>query len=203
MDDLSANIGRKIRETRKAAGLSMSALADLSGLSLAAIQKVETNGMVPTIVSLMKISRALNKSVSFFVEEQEPTGRMALVRRAERKSFYSQASKLRQEYITGDLTGRILEGGVFTADPGGGSGETPGVHSGEEIIMCLSGEVEIEIGEETWLLKPGDTVHFKSDLPHRWNNPGETRAETLWIWDSLAATGSMAGGARGTSSSGE
>jgi len=182
MDDFSANIGRKIRQTRKSAGLSMSALAEMSGLSPAAVQKIETNGMVPTIVSLMKIARALGKPVSFFVEEEGPVDRVALVRRAERKGFYSQASMCLQEYVTGDLTGRILEGGIFTADPGGGSGETRGVHPGEEVILCLAGELEVEVGEETEVLHSGDSIHFKSELPHCWRNPGTSRAETLWIW---------------------
>lgn len=181
-EDLSIDIGRKIRETRKAAGLSISSLAELAELSPAAVQKIETNRMVPTIVSLMKISRALGRSVGFFVEDGDPARRVALVRSGERRSFYSEASKCRQEFIAGDLSGGILEGGVFTADPGGGSGEAPNSHPGEEIVLCMAGGIHVEVGDQVHRLEPGDSLHFKSDLPHRWTNPGSSPAEVLWIY---------------------
>lgn len=182
VEHLSLDVGRRIRETRKAAGLSIPALAELSSLSPAAIQKIETNGMVPSIISLMKIARALDRSVSFLVGEHEPGLRVALVRGRDREGFYSEASHCEQEYITADLDDRILEGGIFRANPGGGSGDSLGAHPGEEIIMCLIGKVQVDVGESRYLLEPGDTLHFKSDLPHKWVNAGDSTSETLWIY---------------------
>ncbi len=40
-------------------------------------------------------------------------------------------------------------------------------HEGEEFIVVMSGEIELQYGEETCRLGPGDSVYYGSDTPHR------------------------------------
>ena len=40
-------------------------------------------------------------------------------------------------------------------------------HAGEEFIVVMSGEIELQYGEETFRLGPGDSVYYGSDTPHR------------------------------------
>jgi transcriptional regulator with XRE-family HTH domain len=181
-DDFVIDVGQKIRNFRRKLGLSIEALSQKSGLSTAAIQKIETNHMVPTIISLMKLSRALGEKVSFFVDEKNVKDQVVLIKRKERKRFYSEMSKISQEYITGQLEDRVLEGGIFTAKIGGKSGEEMNTHPGEEIIFCVKGKIEVTTPSRTYLLSSGDTLHFKSDIPHRWRNSGKTLAQLVWIY---------------------
>jgi transcriptional regulator with XRE-family HTH domain len=181
-DDFVIDVGQKIRNFRRKLGLSIEALSQRSGLSTAAIQKIETNHMVPTIISLMKLSRALGEKVSFFVDEKNVKDQVVLIKRKERKRFYSEMSKISQEYITGQLEDRVLEGGIFTAKIGGKSGEEMNTHPGEEIIFCVKGKIEVTTPSRTYLLSSGDTLHFKSDIPHRWRNSGKTLAQLVWIY---------------------
>ena len=71
MQDVITAIGPKIRQLRKQKDFSLQQLAERSGVSAATIHKIERNGMVPTVTTLMKIAGALNRSVAYFVEEQE------------------------------------------------------------------------------------------------------------------------------------
>lgn len=176
------NVGEKIRDLRRRQNLSIGVLAKRSGLSAAAIQKIETNHMVPTIVSMMKIARALGERVSFFVDEKDGRDQILLIKRRERKRFYSEMSKMSQEYITGQIKDRVLEGGVLTAKDGGQSGPAMNTHPGEEIIFCLKGKIEVFTPSETYLLSSGDTLHFKSDIPHRWKNGGKREAQLIWVY---------------------
>jgi transcriptional regulator with XRE-family HTH domain len=180
--DLVIDVGQKIRNLRRKLGLSMEILSKQSGLSTAAIQKIETNHMVPTIVSLMKIARALGERVSFFIDEKEREDQILLIKRKERKRFYSEMSKMSQEYITGQMKDRVLEGGVFTAKAGGQSGPEMNTHPGEEIIFCLKGRIEVFTPSQSYVLSSGDTLHFKSDIPHRWKNNGKTEAQLIWVY---------------------
>ena len=180
--DFVIDVGQKIRSLRKKLGLSIEILSKQSGLSTAAIQKIETNHMVPTIVSLMKISRALGEKVSFFVDEMDGSDRIILVKKKERKGFYSQESKMSQEYITGQLERGMLEGGIFNVKVGGQSGREMNSHPGEEIIFCLKGKIEVFTPAQNYVLSTGDTLHFKSDIPHRWKNSGGTAAQIIWIY---------------------
>jgi quercetin dioxygenase-like cupin family protein len=39
-------------------------------------------------------------------------------------------------------------------------------HEGEEFMVVLSGEVEIFYGQETCILKQGDSIYYNSVIPH-------------------------------------
>ena len=67
VDSVVNAIGPKLRELRLQRGQSLQQLADRSGVSPAAIHKVERSGMVPTIATLMKLSVALNQPVSYLI----------------------------------------------------------------------------------------------------------------------------------------
>ena len=47
-----------------------------------------------------------------------------------------------------------------------GEGEKFSSHEGEELIICIDGEVELRYGEETTILRPGDTAYYNSVVNH-------------------------------------
>ncbi len=63
-DELVCESGRRIRATRLAAGLTLVQLADLCGLSAAAIASYERGDRTPNVLSLTKIGRALRVPAS-------------------------------------------------------------------------------------------------------------------------------------------
>src|SRR6516165_1569085 len=69
LEQIVSSIGPKLRELRVQRGLSLQQLADQADVSAAAIHKIERSGMVPTITTLLKIAGALNRPVSYFVNE--------------------------------------------------------------------------------------------------------------------------------------
>ena len=44
--------------------------------------------------------------------------------------------------------------------------QTLSSHEGEELIICISGEVEIDYGTETTILQAGDTAYYNSVVKH-------------------------------------
>jgi transcriptional regulator with XRE-family HTH domain len=186
--NLDIDIGKKVRNARKRANMSIKTLADFSGLSPASIQKIETNRMSPTIVSLSKIAQALGKRVTFLIEDEQSLKRVVLTKQAMRKKFSSETSKCLHEYVAGELEEPQLEAGIFKVQPGGNAGKTLNSHPGEELILCLRGEAEIQIGRKEYLLKPGDTLNFKADIPHCWRNGGSEGFEILWVSTSASSS---------------
>jgi quercetin dioxygenase-like cupin family protein len=81
--------------------------------------------------------------------------------------------------LTPDLSGQI-ELLLCRFEAGASSGEDPYTHTGEEAGIVIQGQLELWIGAEHFLLSEGDSFNFKSTLPHRYRNPGET--ETVVIW---------------------
>jgi quercetin dioxygenase-like cupin family protein len=45
-----------------------------------------------------------------------------------------------------------------------------------EYLACEKGELELVAGGQTWKLKSGDVVAFRSETAHCYRNPGRTQA---------------------------
>ncbi len=55
-------------------------------------------------------------------------------------------------------------------------------HEGEEFIYVLMGRFSIIIeGKEPILLTQGESIYFRSNLRHSWQNPGQTTTVLLWV----------------------
>jgi quercetin dioxygenase-like cupin family protein len=63
---------------------------------------------------------------------------------------------------------------------GGSSGVSNMYHPGDELIYVLDGRIKVVIAGETHILNAGDSLSFKSHLPHRWDNIGEGDAKVVW-----------------------
>ena len=172
------NIGDKIKSLRKKNELSIQKLAKKAGVSPAGIYKIETNEMTPTITTLMKIAGALDKKVSFFVDEDESISDVEYIHKSDRKKVRSNESKVTYENVAAKLEDCLVEAYVATVDVGGTSGGGTSVddtmsHTGEELDICLSGTIEFTIRKKVYVLNAGDSIHFKSRIPHSWRNIGK------------------------------
>jgi quercetin dioxygenase-like cupin family protein len=49
-------------------------------------------------------------------------------------------------------------------------------HEGEETVLCLEGRLCIVVGEQEFILEPGDTISFDSLAPHSATAVGEAPA---------------------------
>jgi mannose-6-phosphate isomerase-like protein (cupin superfamily) len=83
---------------------------------------------------------------------------------------------------------------VSGADTGGAYcvlevGAAPGVrvprhtHTREdEVYFVLSGELEVVVGEEKFVLEPGDSLMAPRDIPHQLRNPGKVENHYLLVF---------------------
>jgi DNA-binding XRE family transcriptional regulator/quercetin dioxygenase-like cupin family protein len=76
-------------------------------------------------------------------------------------------------------------------EPGAESHPRQYTHPGTEMVLVMTGCLEITIGFERYLLEPGDSIDFPSSMPHRYVNPSaETaRAVTAILYDCPGGSG--------------
>jgi transcriptional regulator with XRE-family HTH domain len=177
-----SSIGPKLRELRLQRGLSLQQLAERADVSAAAIHKIEKSGMVPTITTLLKVAGALNRSISYFVDEEtEQNGPAYLTSADDRRIVYTSHVGIDLAGISGPYGRFFLAGAVATLEPGASSGENAMEHPGEELVFVLEGSMEFEVDGQDYRLAEGDSVHFRTDRPHRWRNPGKRPARAVWM----------------------
>ena len=156
------NVGSKIRHLRKSNGLTLKQLARGCDLSANTISLVERSEVAPNVDTLCKIATALGVSPSsLFLEVCKP------------QVILQRADKTQNETSVAGQTLQILA----TAPSGTGCVQvTHKAPSSESLtdrrhsILCLSGQVELELDGQAYSLNPGDSLAFNSDAFHRWHN---------------------------------
>ena len=182
LEEVISGIGAKVRLMRTRKGYSLQRLANVADVSAAAIHKIEHNGMVPTITTLMKLASALNRPVSYFISEEEEGDKPAVHTTPEkRRSVFTAIPGLELQSISGPYGRFFLAGAYAEVQPGSESGPGPTKHPGEELVYLLEGELRFEFDDETVTLSPGESVHFRGDLTHRWHNPTSKPAKAVWM----------------------
>jgi transcriptional regulator with XRE-family HTH domain len=177
-----SSIGPKLRELRLQQRLSMQQLAERSDVSAAAIHKIERSGMVPTITTLLKLAGALDRPVSYFVEEDaEESGPVVFTPADDRNSVYTSHRGIDLSGISGPYGRFFVAGAIATVEPGADSGPNPMEHPGEELVFVLDGTLEFMVEEQPFRLEKGDAIHFRTDRRHQWCNPGTDEARAVWM----------------------
>lgn len=179
--EVVSGIGRKVQGLRKAKSYSLQALADRSDVSAAAIHKIEANNMVPTISTLMKIAAALEKPVSYFVDEDDEQASAVKIEPDTRPDIYTSHTGIDLAGISGPYGEFLVAGAVATVVPGATSGKKPMYHDGEELLFVLSGSFQFEVSGTIYDLEPGDSLHFQTQQPHTWRNLGKEDATLVWL----------------------
>lgn len=177
------SLGETLRQVRAESQLSIRDLAQLTGVSPASIHKIENDSVSPTVGTLFKIARGLNKTVSFFIgeEEQDGSGQVSFTPRQSRTLLRTGRPRLRTERIVGSIADHGMDALNLVIPPGEGSGKEALQHAGEEIAMCLRGSVDFRIAGQKYRLAAGDTLYFKATLPHAWANRGRKAAELVIV----------------------
>ena len=182
IERIVARLGEKIKAIRTEKGWSLKNLSDRSGISAAAIHKIESNGITPTITTMMKISDALGKKISNFVEDEPGDKDVCLINSNERKPVFTFKKGLDLQGISAKQYGEfIMTAAYATVEVGASSGRKSMSHRGEELVYCLQGKMRFEVNKKTYDLRPGDSLHFRTHLDHKWKNIGKVPAKLLWV----------------------
>jgi transcriptional regulator with XRE-family HTH domain len=177
------SVGSKLRTVREERGLSQRELAQRAGVSTNAISLIERDENSPSVSTLQSLAAALNVKMSYFFDEHEPT--QVLHVKAENRPVISSKG-VEIGGLDGKLNYQEMEPFVVSLKPNSGSGERQVVHTGHELVYCLSGNVEYLIDGQIYPLDVGDMLLFEAQLPHLWRNVSDKDAVILLI---LQATG--------------
>ena len=177
------SIGPNLRQLRVRKRLSLHRLAERSGVSAAAIHRIERSGMMPTVATLLKIATALELPLSYFTggAHVQPSATAVATPASRRRPFATSKDGVALHGISGPYGRFFIATAVAVIEPRADSGDEPMRHQGEELIYVLEGSLELEVDGTTYRLGPGDALHFRTDRAHRWRNPDTTPARALWM----------------------
>lgn len=175
-----AEMGGRLRTLRRRRQATLRAVADRAGLSESFLSQVERGVASPSIASLQRIAGALDVSVADLFEPEGVRSRPRVLHRDRRPSL--ALGTRGRKFL---LTPRPLENlEVFIGElqPGGATADSPYLHGdSEELVVVLSGAVELQLEDQVFELGQGDSIDYRSSIPHRVINVGDEVAEVMWV----------------------
>jgi transcriptional regulator with XRE-family HTH domain len=190
-DDLSMTgdatflVGLRIRVLREQHGLSLRALAQRCGLSVNAISKIERGENSPTVASLHLLASALRVPITEFFQAASDQKAVHVKRNLRLRS---QQNGIGIESLGTGLRNQQLEPFLLTLDERAGQESRLISHPGQEFAYCIQGEVEYEIGDESYHLDAGDSLLFEASQPHRIRNVAIMPSIILLVFQSQEGT---------------
>ncbi len=179
---LGEMLGPRIRRLRGERSLTLDEVAARSGCSVGSLSQIERGIGNPSFNTLVKISHALGISVGRMLDTASTHD--PVVRRSERRKLEGSATTVENgttyELLTPNLDG-ALEVLYMEIPPGASTEATPFTHQGEEVGLILEGVHEVHLDGITHVLLEGDTISYRSTVPHWYRNPGPETVRAIWI----------------------
>ncbi|HQT46636.1 MAG: XRE family transcriptional regulator [Acidocella sp. 20-63-7] len=164
-------IGTRLRLVRQTYGLTQRELARRAGVTNGAISLIEQNRVSPSISSLKKILDGIPLSLAEFFTLNFSSSDEVFFSSAELTEIaFGKAVSMRM--VGHSTKDRALQMMQETYQPGADTGEAMLRHNGEEAGIIISGALAVTVGTQEKMLLPGDAYYFRSDIPHRFRNPG-------------------------------
>lgn len=170
-------LGGRLRERRRALGLTLKEVADGSGLSVGFISQIERGITAPSLSSLVSVARFLGTEVGEFLSQ--PKGDVPITRHDQRPVYAVSPHSLTYERVSSSFPGNVLRSVIIHEPPGHRS--EPISHEGEEMFYVLEGTVTVEVDGERTVLEAGDSLHFTSTKTHSSWNHSDSPATILWV----------------------
>ncbi len=184
-----SEIGKKIRNIRTSQGMTIKEISKKTNLSNGFISRMERGEINPSLSSVKKIADVLHISIGLLFDDEEAgdtdihaaDSEIKIVRKKERRKLVYPDQAAYDYLLTPSIRNVGIEFILTVLEPGGNSGKEFYTHEGEECILVNRGTLELYVGDKHFKLLEGDSIHFKSSIPHRYENTSSNTMEAVWV----------------------
>jgi transcriptional regulator with XRE-family HTH domain len=165
-------VGGRLKRLRTQRRMTLTGVADATGISKSTLSRLETGQRRPTLELLLALSHAYRVPLDDLVAAPA-------------------VGDPRIQLKPGRVKGRTVI--PLTRQPDGMQAwkiviptskvtPEPRAHDGYEWIYVLSGHLRFVLGDQDWVLGPGEVASFDTKVPHWFGSTGEEPAEILSIF---------------------
>ena len=165
-------VGPRLRKVRQQRGVTLSDVAERTGISKSTLSRLENGQRKPSLELLLPLARAYRVPLDDLVGAPE---------------VGDPRIRLKPRRVNGRT---VLP---LTRQPGGvqawkiiiprtQSKPNPRVHEGYEWLYVLSGRMRLVLGDRDLVLEAGEAADFDTQLPHWFGSTGEGAAEVLSLF---------------------
>ena len=170
-------VGAQIRRRRRDRNLTLSVVAELTGLNVGYLSQVENDKASPSLETLSALADALDVPIAWFLLEQSIAPRV--VRASERPRRRHPSAGTSMTRVDGGIARDLA---IFEGEMAVGVRTGVHAHPGDEHHLVLSGRVRITQGDTTVEAGPGDYVLLDGTLPHDAEAIGDEPARLVIVY---------------------
>ncbi|MEB4210523.1 helix-turn-helix domain-containing protein [Mycobacterium sp. 94-17] len=163
-----------LRAVRKQRGLTLEALARQTGLTKSYLSKIERECSTPSIAVALKVASALDVDVGRLFSEDAAQEKITV------EQATGDAGGERYRALASSLLGKTMAPFVIRPTRHPVEGPHP-AHAGQEFMFVHAGTVELDYGDQTFTLVPGDSAYFDASVSHTIRAVGAERAEVVVV----------------------
>lgn len=174
-------VGQRLKLARFRQNVTLKEVATRSGMSATHISEIERGKTSPTIGALQRIANALGERTAYFVEERSMKP-ACLVRGNERIRQFAcdtEGKTVAFERLTGSCPWGTTHITRTVAKPGERYQRPPA--NAESVLVCVSGMHRITVGDESYVIRDGDTIQLRVEKGFTTENIGDDKGEVITI----------------------
>jgi len=162
--DITDRLAASLRDARRAQGLSLDAVAKLSGVSRSMVSQIERGESSPTVATLWNLTQALQVDFAGLLDGKPQAG--IEVTRAAAAPVIARAAGVRIRILSPAEAVGEHEVYDLSFQPGAVLDSEPHSTGCREHLTVIEGHLSVTSGEESSTLGPGDTARYPADRPH-------------------------------------
>ncbi|AAS03374.1 helix-turn-helix domain-containing protein [Mycobacterium avium] len=174
-----------LRPVRRQRGLTLEALAAQTGLTKSYLSKIERGQSTPSIAVALKVARALDVDVGRLFSDETAREKIAVERAG-------GPGGRRYRVLASSMLGKTMS--PFVIRPTEQLADDPHPeHAGQEFLFVHAGRVELDYGDQTFTLGPGDSAYFDASVSHKVRSVGPEPAEVVAVAHAEPGSAAFAG----------
>ncbi|MDA8141629.1 MAG: FAD-binding protein [Desulfobacteraceae bacterium] len=162
-DTPKTGFGAMVRQLRQARDWSQEQLAHATGQSPEFIAQVENDQLSPPVGFILRMAQAMKIDPSTFLNKEE----RAAIRDRRAQAYYQRTQAYSYTTLTPDGANSHLRAFMITIEAQRDHKPVAYKHEGEEFIYVMEGDLGLTLDAKEHTLKPGESIHFNSDVPHK------------------------------------
>lgn len=167
---LDKHLGNTLRHLRMENGLTIAEVSKRANVSRGMLSKIENGLTSPSLEKLEHLANALGVTLSrLFHDYDTPKAGAQYIRHGEGMEVVRRGTKSGHIYnLLAYDTGpkKLFEPFLISLNQDSEVFD-PFEHAGTEFIYMLEGKLEYSVGDEMYILEPGDSLTFDAEQPHR------------------------------------
>lgn len=176
-DAILSQLPARLRAARRSQGLSLEAVAKLSGVSRSMVSQIERGESSPTIATLWNLTRALQVDFAGLLDAAPDPERIELLRDAQVPTIDNMGEGCRIRILSPPEEAGKHEVYELVFEAGGRLDSQPHGSGAREHLTVIEGRLEVQSGRAQEALEAGDTARYAADVPHAITAPaGRARA---------------------------